>query len=435
MHGARSAFCLWVLILFLALAACKPAEITSQAIPELPDTIASTPSRPPVRTVFPTEEILRGTVSIRHSWDEAKLPVLAQIIKNFQAFHPNVMFDVMYIPQETLLDRFAADSREGIGPTLLLAPAEWGPLLYDQSLVADLTADIDKNVLDTLNQPALEAARQGESLLGLPYSIQGVVLFRNKDIITIKPDTFDDLVLLAQTSSQGDVIGAYLERSFLYSSAHLNGIGGQLIDSNGLPGFNNSKGVAWLELLKSFEQAGPTATYSDDDLERFKAGKVGWIIDGTWNLTALEEALGAEKLAIDPWPRYGSGHLSGYVTSENIYLNSNANPADRRAAIEFMEYLVKPEAQTLLAKNGLIPSANQVYLDNSASANLINQSIAALSGGTAYPNFPELSIYQQNIETALRAFFEQSLPVEQALQNAQDAILAQSAQSTPLAQP
>lgn len=345
------------------------------------------------------------------------------------------MFDVMYIPQETLFDRYAADTREGIGPTLLFAPAEWGPLLYDQGLIADLASDFEKSVLGALNQPALEAAHQGEKQIGLPYSIQGVVLFRNKEIITIKPDKFNDLIILAQTSSQGDVLGAYLERSFFYSGAHLNGIGGQLIDQNGLPGFNNSKGAAWLELLKSFEQAGPTCFLTDDDLDRFKAGKVGWIIDGTWNLSTLEEAIGSDQLAIDPWPQYESGQLSGYVTSENIYLNSNSNPADRRAAIKFMEYLVSPESQTLLAKNGLIPSANQIYMDNSGSANLVNQAIVALSGGTTFPNSPEISNYQQNIEIALRAFFEQGLPIEQALQTAQDAILAQSAQITPPAQP
>lgn len=341
----------------------------------------------------------------------------------------------MFIPKDILFDRFAADSREGIGPTLLLAPAEWGPSLFDQGLVSDITGDVSQNILDTLNQPALKAAEHEEQLIGLPYTIQGVVLFRNQGIITIKPDTFHDLMMLAQTSSQGDVIGAYLERSFFYSGAHLSSIGGQLIDENNLPGFNNGKGIEWLELLKLFEQAGPTCFFSDDDLERFKAGKVGWIIDGTWNISVLEDAIGGDKLAIDPWPVYGDGRLSGYVTSENIYLNANTNPGDRRAALRFMEYLVSPESQTLLAENELIPSAIHVFLSSSDQSNLMSQAIQALSGGAPYPVHLDISIYRQNIDDALRAYLEQGVPADQVLQNAQDMILSQSADTAVPTQP
>ncbi len=89
---------------------------------------------------------------------------------------------------------------------------------------------VDNKLFATLNQPALEAAKLDNKLVGLPYSIQGVVLYRNKDIVTLAPDNFDDFVTLAQTASQGDVVGAFLERSFFYSGGHLVGLGGQLID-------------------------------------------------------------------------------------------------------------------------------------------------------------------------------------------------------------
>lgn len=363
------------------------------------------------------------------------MPVLAQIIKNFQAYHPDVMFDVMYIPQETLFERFSSDSREGIGPTLLLAPADWGPALYKEELISEITADIEKNILATLNQPAVQASNLDGKLIGLPYAIEGAVLFRNKDIVTIKPESFDDLVSLAQTSTQSDVIGAYLDRSFYYSGAHLIGIGGQLIDQNQLPGFNNGKGVEWLEMLKAFEQAGPTCYLSDDDLERFKSGKVGWIIDGTWNISMLVDSIGADKLAIDPWPDYQEGQLSGFVTAENVFLSAQTNPGDRRAALAFMEFMVSPESQTLLAEQNRVPSIISISSSDPSRGNLVGQAAAALAGGTPFPNDPLISNYGQSLDLALRSFFEQGLPADQVLQNAQDAILAQSAQATPSMQP
>ncbi len=226
---------------------------------------------------------------IRHSWEEDKLPVLAAIIKSFQSYHPDVMFDVLYVPPELLLERFIADSSEGLAPDLLLGPADWGPELFQQDLLADLNADISSSLLNSLNPAALESARVDPALIGLPYSISGVVLYRNKDVITIQADNFNELVTLAQTSTQGATIGSYLERSFFYSGGHLIGLGGEFIDLNGLPAFNNGQGIAWLELLKAFDQAGPTNFFGDADLDRFKLGEIGWIIDGSWNLPQLSE--------------------------------------------------------------------------------------------------------------------------------------------------
>ncbi len=419
---------LLLFVIFLLFAACSQTETPPVLSPELTESVFETPTPRPAPTTFPTEEILHGTVIIRHSWEEDKLPVLAAIIKSFQSYHPDVMFDVLYIPPELLLEQFIADSNEGLAPDLLLGPAEWGPELFQQDLLADLSADISSNLLNSLNPAALESARIDPALIGLPYSINGVVLYRNKDVITIQADNFNELVTLAQTSTQGATIGSYLERSFFYSGGHLIGLGGEFIDSNGLPAFNNGQGVAWLELLTAFDQAGPTNFFGDADLDRFKLGEIGWIIDGSWNLIQLSEAIGAEKLAVDPWPAYLEGSMSGFVLSENIYLSSKSSGADRRSAVEFIRFMVMPEAQSLLADSVTIPSATVFKGTDPIYGPLVAQVSEALAGGAAYPLEPEFTTYSLIFDQQLRAYFEQDLPPEQVLQSAQDAILAELAE-------
>jgi ABC-type glycerol-3-phosphate transport system substrate-binding protein len=378
---------------------------------------------------FPTEIIIRGTVSIRHSWDETQLPVLAQIIKNFQAIYPNVLFDVLYIPVDSLRARYEQDTSDGLGPTLLLGPAEWGLDLFKAGLVADLAPLVSTSLVNLLNGPAIEEAKSGEALVGLPYSIQGVVLYRNKDIITLPPDTFDDFVTLAQTSSQGDIIGAFLERSFFYSGGHLAGLGGELMDPNGTPAFNNEKGVEWLELLKKFEEAGPADFYTDADLERFKQGKVGWIIDGTWSMHDLADSLGADKLVIDPWPTYQDGRLAGFVLADNVYLSARVQGDNQTATLRFIEYLLSPEAQTLLADANKIPAALTISPTNPTYGALTLQAITALAEGASYPTNAVISVYNTNLDISLRSFFEHKADAAQALQSAQDAIEAVLAQN------
>ena len=280
-----------------------------------------------------------------------------------------------------------------------------------------------KTCLNSLNAPALDTVRYKNALIGLPYALQGVVLYRNKDLMTLRANTFEEMITLAQAATQGEVVGAAFERSFLYSGAHLVGLGGTWMDENGLPTFNDRAGLDWLELLTRMPEAGAVTFLSDDDVEAFKAGKAAWIIDGTWNLQELAQAVGADNLAIDPWPAYGTQHLSGFVFSENLYLSPKASGFHRTAAQKFIEYFFSSEAQSRLAQVGRIPALSGVRLDTSMSSSTIGEAMAALAGGSAYPLHPGVEIYTTQMNFALKAFFDENSPPEQTLQTAYLAIL------------
>ncbi len=181
--------------------------------------------------------------------------------------------------------------------------------------------------------------------------------------------------------------------------------------------------------MKKFEEAGPTDFYSDADLERFKLGKVGWIIDGTWNMHSLADAIGADKLAIDPWPTYQDGRLAGFVTAENVYLSAKAQGDDQIASLRFIEYLLSPEAQTLLADAKRIPAARTITPTDPEYGSLVLQAITAMAHGATYPIAPEINTYGTNLDISLRSYFEHNAPADQALQGAQDAIQAVLAQN------
>lgn len=409
-----------ILCLAIILASCSRLNPTST--PTSPSVPTATPTRPATAVPTPTETIIQGTVSIWHSLSENELPALVQIIKNFKPLYPNVYFDVLYVPQQDLQERFITESREGGGPSLLLAPAEWGPALYDAGAVVNLVSLIQEEQLAAINAPALEQGLFHGLLIGLPYSISGVVLYRNKDILTLQADTFEELATFAQSSTQGEIVGAVLERSFLYSGAHLIGLGGQLMDANGTPMFNNVSGVGWVELLRSFSTAGAPTFLTDADLQAFKEGRAGWIIDGTWSLNDLAATLGAEKLAIDPWPSFGEGRLSGFVMAENLYINSHTRSDQLEATWKFVLHLLSPESQAYLAEIGRIPAVSGVNVPQTSQGALIAQAMTALEGGTAYPILPVMDVYTAQMDAALRLIFEAGVPPLQALNDASNTI-------------
>ncbi len=208
------------LLLMAAITGCskttppQPVEspISSTAAPQpVPTTAAPTP----------TESSIRGSISIWHAWDESELPALATIISAFQQEYPEVYFDVLAIPQQDLLARYQQETPLGSGPDILLGPAAWGEDLFSTGLVEDLTPLVNPTLLENINPAALVSGMDQETLFSLPYSLQGVVLYRNKEISTLDADSLEELISLAQTAANGEVYGAYLERSFFFSGGHL----------------------------------------------------------------------------------------------------------------------------------------------------------------------------------------------------------------------
>lgn len=421
-------------MLAAALAGCRPGQVETPPVEtaasgQEPGPTAAPPT--PAQELSPTPAGLQGTVTIWHSWDESRVPLLVQIIDGFRAENPQVHFDVLYVPAEDLRIRYETTTREGWGPALLLGPADWGPGLMDAGLISSLDALAPADLLGRLNPPGVEALRLPGGLAGLPYRLEGVVLYRNPSLVLEAPRTFENWVQLARSAHKGETVGAVLDPSFRYSGAHLYGLGGQLIGPDGLPAFNNELGDAWLELLAAYQRIGPLEFQNDNDLNHFRNGQAGFIIDGTWNMASLLEALGDRNVAIDPWPAYGNGYLSGFVQADALFLNPLAAEIDRQAAWEFMLYFLSEPAQTALAQAGDVPAVTDLFVENS----LIMEAMEALKGGTAYPVLPEFEVYPPALEAAIRAHISEGVDVQTALQTAENDIIQRLSERVPTPAP
>ncbi len=359
-------------------------------------------------------------VTLWHPWRKSQAQALGRVIGAFQERQPGVQFDVRYVPFDDLRAAYETAVTSGVGPTVLLGAADWGPALYDGGLVANLSVMADEEFLASINPAALGAVEYRGGLIGLPQRVEGVVLFRNRSIVADAPATMEELVASAQAATGGGVVGANLERGFFFSGAHLDGIGGALMDGEGNPLFDDEKGVEWVELLRLFEEAGPAEYYTDGDLERFEAGQAGMIIDWTRNISRLVEAVGEGNLVIDVWPAVGEeGRLSGYVQTENLYLRADVEGEEREAAWAFMEFFLSAEAQAMLGEAGHLPVVVGVEVANP----LLQQAVAALEGGTAFPLVPEMGCYWDPMDTALLSVFEEGADPAAALSQAHNTIV------------
>jgi ABC-type glycerol-3-phosphate transport system substrate-binding protein len=439
--AALSAFCL-----LAALTACSRllpgrgqtslANGTSAASPTVTRPLGTVTRRPPTSTPAPTPVVTSGVVTLWHSLDETEIPALVEMIADFQSRYPDVLFDVLYTPASELQNRYATAVRDGEGPAILIGPAAWGPPLHDAGQLADLKPLASPELIASLNPAGVSAATDHDALIGLPISVQGVVLYRNIRLIPEPPKTFKDLVTLARAATVGDTVGAILDRQFFFSGGHLGGLGGSWTDPDGNPAFNNPQGLAWVEMLRAFVSAGPLEAMGERDADLFKAGRAGMILDGSWNRDALAKAIGGdERLAIDPWPVYENNFMSGFVQADNLYLNPNLNARDQQAAWKFIQHMLSPASQARLAAVGRIPAIRDEKTVDPIKYPLINQAVRALAGGTAYPPYPQMKYYPAALDAALKAIFEKNTKPAEALKAAEDAILQAMAGPTPTPTP
>jgi maltose-binding protein MalE len=351
-------------------------------------------------------------VTLWHALKDTETEGLNTIIAKFQEEHPNVSFDTLFVPFDDLRNKYETAAATGEGPDLLIGGDDWGPPMFNALLVADI-ADVSA---DEINPAALSVGQYQGAQVGLPYVLKGVVLFRNAAVVTEPATSFDDLVAKAEAATAGDTIGALLEIGAFFSYGHLYAMDGALMTPAGDPAFNTPEGVAWLEMLKTFVDLGADDWYNDNDINLFKAGQVGWVIDGTWNLGDFSAALG-DDLVIDPWPE----DMSGFVQTGMIYLNANSTGAELDAAKEFLAFLMTADAQAefYAADGAFIPSNVNVAVDDP----LRLQALESFNGGVGWIVIPEMGAYWGPMETAILSYLREGTDPATALQTAEESVI------------
>ncbi len=357
-----------------------------------------------------------GKMSIWHALPETEAQALNEIVFLFQEQNPGLVVEVLFIPSADLLDKYQAAAAAGGGPDILLGLADWGPSLHEDGLLNDMSDFLENPAMPQFNSAALALSQFQGGQFGLPYRIGGVVMYRNTALVPEAPSTLDELVALAEAAIGQETYGALLEMNPFYSLGHLYALGGALMDPNGDPAFNTPEGVAWLEMLGTFRDLGADLWFGDFDLELFKDGNVGILVDTTWSLLDIAGALGAGNLTVDPWPE----GMSGFVFSDCLYLNPNLSKDDADLIQTFAAYFFSPEAQAVFASAdpGFIPAVSGVELDR-----LRLEAQTALEGGVPYILTPELDQYWTPLENAIIIYLETDTDADVVLSSAEEVIL------------
>lgn len=276
--------------------------------------------------------------------------------------------------------------------------------LEDPAAAADVFAFANDQIIDLVNAGALykvtrnaddikarnsEGSIEGSSVDGQLYGYpltadNGYFLYYDSSVFT-KEDVDSLDTMLAKANEAGKKVFMDVSNGWYIASFFLGNGGTFAIDADGnqVVDFNNENGLAAAEAIKAFTADPAFLTGDDSILVAGMGDTIAAGVSGTWNATAMEEALG-ENYAAAKLPKYttaaGEVQMGSFVGYKVLGVNSQTKFPEQ--AMDLADFLSNEENQKLRFETRQLLPSNTVAAAEPAVAE--NIAIAALQEQNPY---------------------------------------------------
>lgn len=144
------------------------------------------------------DELGRDRLLVWHDWPEPEAAVLVELLNSYGEVNPDLDVIVEYVPDGEIEARFAAETRSGFGPDVLIgADATQIEDLANDGAAHRITAgQIDRYGFADLDPKALGVMSIGDVQRGIPLAAFTDVLYYRKGVTP--PATLTDMIELAE---------------------------------------------------------------------------------------------------------------------------------------------------------------------------------------------------------------------------------------------
>jgi multiple sugar transport system substrate-binding protein len=342
----------------------------------------------PVRVGDPNAPL---TLSVWAQQDYSHLAALDSIADVFKvvlgewaARNRHVQLDVSVMPAlEQHKAKLLLAAAAGRLPDVASIDSFWLPLFMEGGHLqplneywpADDRADFLPFTSETLSD------RQG-NIYGVWHETDCRALFYRNDMVTVPPQTWDELIAVASRIANERAIAGYLYNAGRWEATVFDHLpmfwaqGGELVDANGRPVFGEAPHrealVRVLTFLRDTVRSGASsrAVLGSNDYKQLSAaaiaGDTAMFLGGNWQIRELKEALSPEdfaKWSVAPIPQYRAG-AAPTGTGGWVWVVFSKDPEKRRAAAQFVLDIEAPSnAARISAGTGRLPVRQSVYRD------------------------------------------------------------------------
>ena len=404
--------------LALLVAACAPAPTpTPTPVPPTPTPIPVPPTPTPVPPT-PTPKPVAVKLTI---WADALFaPTIEEISRAF-AEQYGVEVVVQPMSMDDVREQTLIAAPAGEGPDLIEGPHDWLGALVEAGILAPIDLEEKK---DLFLPAAIQAFTYGGKSYGMPLITENVALFRNKDLVSEAPKTWDELITVCKkVEAEGIKYCLLLQQGDAYHFFPIQTSFGGYVFGQNPDGTYNPKDVGidspgslaaaqWLDMMvkEGHIQAGV-----DFDTARslFAEGKAAFYITGPWNLSFFQEA--GVHYAISPIPA-GTEEAKPFMGVRGLMVSTFS----KQVAL----------AQTYLTEFWATEEAMQKYYDGTKKAcaflpvqeKIADPDIAALGEAGLHampmPTIPEMAAFWTAMGDAITIVMQQQADPVEVFQNA-----------------
>lgn len=313
-------------------------------------------------------------------WDTSdptnEAPAFKALIKKFNEEYPNVHINYESVPFAEAQNKFKTAAASGSGaPDILRAEVAWVPefasLGYLYSL--DGTALLEDKE-DFLPTPLSANVYDGKTY-GVPQVTDTLALMYNKKLfeeagIDAAPTTWAEVSDAAAKLKKVGADGIYINSGGYFTLPFIYGEGGDIVDPEAKTiEINSDAAVAGMTEAQKLVQSGAAVKPVANDpygtmMTLFKEGKVGMIINGPWEVNAIDSDPnfgGFDNLGVAPVPA-GSVKAGAPVGGHNYVIYEGMDDAKAEAAVDFVKFMSSAESQAFIASElGLLPTRQSAY--------------------------------------------------------------------------
>ncbi|MCL2084388.1 MAG: extracellular solute-binding protein [Oscillospiraceae bacterium] len=279
-------------------------------------------------------------------------PLAPALIEGFTAQYPNVNVSYEMASFDEIIQKLSLDGPAGMGPDVIAVGDSTVSAAVADGLLEPFPADLQAKVEDVILESALSTSTVGESLYGVPYSMEPVVFFYNKDLVDGPPASFEEIIEFAKTYNDPS-IGKYAMRWTTdgYHNHHfLTAFGWRIMGQNWddwkNPGFDSpeaAKGLAFYKSMRAVFDISTEAADYNATVGAFVRGEAPYLISGPWAVAGCREAglnFGTSKM-----PTVNGAQPRTLTANQVVAVSSFSKNFD--AAFAFAEYIASVEVANM----------------------------------------------------------------------------------------
>ncbi|SEO21356.1 arabinogalactan oligomer / maltooligosaccharide transport system substrate-binding protein [Amphibacillus marinus] len=331
------------------------------------------------------------------------------------------------------LEAVPLDGPAGLSPDVLLSPYDRIGGMGQQGHLSELTLPDDGRYDETDEQQVTV----NDQVYGVPFVIESLVLFYNKDLIEAPPMTFEELEELADEeqyafTGQSGTSTAFLANwvDFYNSYGLISGFGGYVFGGDGEDtadiGLNTAEAIEGIEYAqKWFNDIWPEGmldvTSAGDFIDdQFIQGNAVAVINGPWGAANYRDS--GVNLGVAPIPTLPNGNpYEPFAGGKGWVIPSYSENFEAAAA--FVAFVTNEENMMLLYEDytNEIPANQQAKstISDAADDELAIAVIDQYNNAVPMPNIPEMAEVWTGAESMM---FDAGYGNKTAEESANDAV-------------